>query len=744
MCCGTAFLMEGWLAKRGPLYGWTWERRWCVLHPCGLLEYYSDDARTSKKGSIELQATSRAMAFGAAQSIGDGVKHARERPFGFTLDLDWDAGRDRRLIYFDAGAPETMDAWMAAVAKLAGSFASRVEEVAKGLGLPSIESPTEAAARIGRQLNGAIEGSARALRICFLGGSSILGGEARELIKIIAEKLAASFGERAAFITSGMPAIQKALVKHCHNGARVWNLVPLGHESGLEGSRDIHAGSSSMLCRETLVQLGDIYISVEGGPEVAKQAEQVHGRGAGIVPLVRAGGASSGMFGFPREALERPKFASEDQWKLLGDTEAPLSAAADAAVSLVEAYIAECADPGCQSDGGQKPQADIENNEPLERAQGAAAPPFDASRYRLQTVNIHDSLEIFNVDLHNDITAECVQKYYHLCRDRVGLHVTTSCFNIWRKHSKTNQHAKVIPAVPSDDNNEAVRIFFFDDNADTCGGADSEGICNLRDITTGEYIEFGAGKNGFEKDKIGSHTLVLHSTSYKNVIVKANILDAMADPEYFTHIVDRYAQKGEKLILFMDVNSTIVCNDTVIGKDSTASVLSTLCSFVTWTPDGGEVQLEFDSLPPIKINKPRHMKQIAQDLLKGASHEVQSHFWKETTCAELFKYLDTKGKLAWSGEDERMTFEKFNKLFQEYLDVIPNVTSRDGITKSWFHMHDALRDSEHTIVLNSFGVDTRKVVLATLQDESTVQQVAVNYEMWDGRDVTKFTQQFEA
>merc|ERR1719414_1266170 len=102
----------------------------------------------------------------------------------------------------------------------------------------------------------------------------------------------------------------------------------------------------------------------------------------------------------------------------------------------------------------------------------------------------------------------------------------------------------------------------------------------------------------------------------------------MADPEYFTNIVSKYALQGEKLILFMDVNSTIVCNDTVIGKDSTASVLSTLCSFVTWTPDG-EVELQFDTHTPIKVSKPRQMKQIAQELLKTASHEIQSAFWTE-------------------------------------------------------------------------------------------------------------------
>eukprot|EP00415_Alexandrium_ostenfeldii_P003953 UN3953 len=90
-----------------------------------------------------------------------------------------------------------------------------------------------------------------------------------------------------------------------------------------------------------------------------------------------------------------------------------------------------------------------------------------------------------------------------------------------------------------------------------------------------------------------------------------------------------------------------------------------------------------------------------------------------------------------------MTLEAFQDLFQEYLVSLQAVTTKDGIANSWFRVFEGLK-GQHTIVLNSFGVDTRKVVLATVPNESRVLQIAVNYEMWDSRDVTKFEGQFKA
>merc|ERR1712228_1071016 len=124
----------------------------------------------------------------------------------------------------------------------------------------------------------------------------------------------------------------------------------------------------------------------------------------------------------------------------------------------------------------------------------------------------------------------------------------------------------------------------------------SSGICSLRDVKSGKFVDFAAGKNGFQLGHAGRHTAILHSSEYNCVLVKANILDAIEDPEYFTRIVRTYSRPDEKAIIFMDVNSTIICNDSVQSKDLSASLLSTMFELMELSPKGG-VRLWMGFLP---------------------------------------------------------------------------------------------------------------------------------------------------
>merc|ERR1712060_762990 len=97
-----------------------------------------------------------------------------------------------------------------------------------------------------------------------------------------------------------------------------------------------------------------------------------------------------------------------------------------------------------------------------------------------------------------------------------------------------------------------------------------------------------------------------------------------------------------------------------------------------------------------------------------------------------------------------VTMESFRKNFDEYIVGIESATDKDGVVGSWYKVYKDLTsgalwpgdDDMHCIFLNSFGVDTRKVVTATVNDESNVIQVAVNFELWEQRDVEKFKAQF--
>merc|ERR1712151_38455 len=283
------------------------------------------------------------------------------------------------------------------------------------------------------------------------------------------------------------------------------------------------------------------------------------------------------------------------------------------------------------------------------------------------------------------------------------------------------------------------RVFFFDDNLELDGLEGSSGICCLRDVESGEFVDFAAGKNGFELGHAGRHTTILHSSVYNSVLVKANILDAIEDPDYFTRIVRTYSRQGEKAIIFMDVNSTIICNDSVQSKDLSASLLSTMFELMELSP---KVAFDFGwgSCPPVSVQKKQSLKKLVKDITASDSDAYRS-FFSEDTCRSFFTQLAAFADITWSDALDPLGVEEFISMFKGYRGTISGGIDGNGITQSWFRCFDAL-SKEHALTLNSFGVDTRKVILATDPDESKVMQIAVNYELWDKRDVDKFEKQF--
>ena len=134
--------------------------------------------------------------------------------------------------------------------------------------------------------------------------------------------------------------------------------------------------------------------------------------------------------------------------------------------------------------------------------------------------------------------------------------------------------------------------------------------------------------------------------------------------------------------------------------------------------------------------------QVQEKELTHSDHSVYTNFWNEKTCWKFFELIQEKGEIRWVGKEGTMTLDSTRKLFQEYLSSLEQVTTKDGIASSWFQVFETLK-ARHSVILNSFGVDTRKVTLATVSDETRVLQVAINYEVWDGRDVKKFGAQFD-
>ena len=76
---------------------------------------------------------------------------------------------------------------------------------------------------------------------------------------------------------------------------------------------------------------------------MAAQMTEAFRRGAKIIPVIQTGGAAAGQFNFPQAALEKPPFATEEQWSALRDEAeaASIESTAEAVVAMVEEVLRE-------------------------------------------------------------------------------------------------------------------------------------------------------------------------------------------------------------------------------------------------------------------------------------------------------------------------------------------------------------------------------------------------------------------
>ncbi|CAE8714357.1 unnamed protein product [Polarella glacialis] len=192
----------------------------------------------------------------------------------------------------------------------------------------SIPPPLEMADQI-RDLIG------RRWKVCILGSAEFKNPDAESIVRHLATGLCSHLGRRLAFITGGMPGVQATFAKQCSRDASIWNILPKGVQSHCGVGKDVVAAADAAAKKVVFANVGDIYITIEGGPGVAEESRIAHQRGALIIPMIRTGGASSGMFDFPAAALTKPSWASESLWNLLSDTNASPEASAIAVRMLI-------------------------------------------------------------------------------------------------------------------------------------------------------------------------------------------------------------------------------------------------------------------------------------------------------------------------------------------------------------------------------------------------------------------------
>lgn len=197
-----------------------------------------------------------------------------------------------------------------------------------------LEETQSVVARLKKQLSWA------KCRIGVLGSFTFNHPDTEPLMRLVAKQLDERLGNQVCFVTGGVPGAQEAFARGAGNGSRVFNLVPFGEKSCHGIGTDIPVGASLDHRIEVTKFVADLYICAEGGPNVALEARHAVSRGCMVLPLGRLGGASSGMFNFPPEAMKPPTFASDREWALLTNTEASLEQTAGAVVSIISHYVA--------------------------------------------------------------------------------------------------------------------------------------------------------------------------------------------------------------------------------------------------------------------------------------------------------------------------------------------------------------------------------------------------------------------
>lgn len=170
------------------------------------------------------------------------------------------------------------------------------------------------------------------LKIVVLGSQ---GSDFDELTEQVAVHLDRAF-DRALFISSGLPGVQETVAKSC-KASKVYTLTSDGI---LDGQKMVLLKVNCQDVQSLLASIGDIYITIEGGQDVAEQANAAFSRGAAVIPVICTGGASSGMFHFPAAALKKPDFVSKEHWSFITSRISPhwQAATAFAVTAVVAGY----------------------------------------------------------------------------------------------------------------------------------------------------------------------------------------------------------------------------------------------------------------------------------------------------------------------------------------------------------------------------------------------------------------------
>merc|ERR1712072_106015 len=107
------------------------------------------------------------------------------------------------------------------------------------------------------------------------------------------------------------------------------------------------------------------------------------------------------------------------------------------------------------------------------------------------------------------------------------------------------------------------------------------------------------------------------------------------------------------------------------------------------------------------------LKQLVRDLFPNPD----PNFWGISNCKRLLKLVLTMAVIRWSPTGEIVTEDWFWSLFRNYSQTLHKYPTSEGIVTSWFDCLRFLRSKGHKVVLNTFGIDARRVIEKSALDQ---------------------------
>merc|ERR1740121_1769221 len=199
----------------------------------------------------------------------------------------------------------------------------------------------------------------------------------------------------------------------------------------------------------------------------------------------------------------------------------------------------------------------------------------------------------------------------------------------------------------------------------------------------------------------------------------------------------------------MDVNGTILWNDSIMGLGPDELLLGTMFGFTEVRPRSSvPFTVTWGEELSVEVTEKLPLKEMLHQLTDG-DDRVFHDFWKQDICRAMLEQVTQHADLGWTGKPGTVSIDDF---FAVYLDYMAELYKQDkeqgaaacGITESWFRCCTALREGHHAPVINSFGMDTQRVVVRSARDPRRSPHFAINFEMWSERDSNKFKAQFSS